>query len=330
VHRDVKPANILFRADGAAVLSDFGIVRKLEDDGTQLTKQGYAVGTPAYMSPEQILGKKVDARSDLYSLGVLFHEMLTGKKPFQADETFALALKHISEPVPRLPEPYSRFQGILDTLMAKEPEQRFEDAAKMIHAIDDINKPGRSANLPETSPLQLPPDNDTTVIVDADSPATPRKSPDRNRSRFIWLTGVVAAATVAAGGVAAYLTLVPLTSSIQVCESPELSGSETDQITQLTEIADLNRDVGRLVDPPVSNAAYGYQEILKLDPCNKHAKAELDKIAQTYLDKAKENQQQNGDPRDTLNLIDAGLLASPRHEVLQKLKNEVSQKLRQN
>jgi serine/threonine-protein kinase PpkA len=120
VHRDVKPANILFREEGTAVLSDFGIARVV-GQGSQLTQQGYTVGTPAYMSPEQVLGQEIGIRSDLYSLGVVFYEMLTGKAPFHAQETFALAMKHVNDRPPLLPRDLEAYQAVLDKAMAKKP-----------------------------------------------------------------------------------------------------------------------------------------------------------------------------------------------------------------
>jgi serine/threonine protein kinase/membrane protein implicated in regulation of membrane protease activity len=134
VHRDVKPANILFRADGAAVLSDFGIARVV-GGGSQLTQQGYTVGTPAYMSPEQVMGQDIGIRSDLYSLGVVFYEMLTGKAPFQAQETFALAMKHVNDRPPLLPRDLEAYQAVLDKAMAKKPEDRYVSAEAMVKAI---------------------------------------------------------------------------------------------------------------------------------------------------------------------------------------------------
>src|SRR5262245_33955569 len=94
VHRDIKPENILFREDGTPVLTDFGIARAI-DAGTSLTLAGMMVGTPNYMSPEQVKGQELDGRSDLYSLGIVFYETLTGAVPFRADSTMSLALKHL-------------------------------------------------------------------------------------------------------------------------------------------------------------------------------------------------------------------------------------------
>ncbi|MDS4019465.1 MAG: serine/threonine-protein kinase [Candidatus Competibacter sp.] len=144
VHRDIKPANILFRDGETAVLSDFGIAKNLEDK-TQLTAAGWRVGTPNYMSPEQTLGKPVDARSDLYSLGILFHEMLTGTRPYQGADAFATALLHVKAPLPVLPAPLRRFQPVLDRLLAKDPQSRFASAEELVQAVQKVAAGGTLA-----------------------------------------------------------------------------------------------------------------------------------------------------------------------------------------
>jgi serine/threonine-protein kinase PpkA len=134
VHRDIKPANILFRNQETAVLSDFGIAKNLEDK-TQLTAVGWRIGTPNYMSPEQALGKPVDARCDLYSLGVVFYEALTGSRPFKGADAFETAILHVKGPIPTLPEPLRRFQPVLDRALAKTPEARFASAEELAQAL---------------------------------------------------------------------------------------------------------------------------------------------------------------------------------------------------
>jgi serine/threonine protein kinase len=134
VHRDIKPENILFREDGTPVLTDFGIARAI-DAGTQLTMVGTMVGTPSYMSPEQVKGGELDGRSDLYSLGVVFYEMLTGLVPFSADSTMTLAMKHLTEPLPLLPPQFGIYQPFLDRLMAKDRDDRFGSGAEVIRAL---------------------------------------------------------------------------------------------------------------------------------------------------------------------------------------------------
>ncbi len=137
VHRDVKPANILFRADGTAVLSDFGIAKSLEDR-TQFTQAGFAVGTPSYMSPEQARGQQVDGRTDLYALGVVLYEILTGQLPYVGADSLSTALAHLTQPLPELPIAQGRYQPILSRLLAKDPADRFPDAAALIKALDEL------------------------------------------------------------------------------------------------------------------------------------------------------------------------------------------------
>ena len=137
VHRDVKPANILFRTDGTAVLSDFGIAKSL-DDRTQFTQAGFAVGTPSYMSPEQARGQEIDGRADLYALGVVLYEILVGKLPYNGTDALSTALAHLTEPLPELPLHHGRYQEVLKKLLAKDPAQRFPDAAALLLALDRL------------------------------------------------------------------------------------------------------------------------------------------------------------------------------------------------
>jgi serine/threonine-protein kinase PpkA len=137
VHRDVKPENILFREDGTPVLTDFGIARAI-DTGTSLTMAGMLVGTPSYMSPEQVKGLELDGRSDLYSLGIVFYEMLTGGVPFRADSTLSVALKHLTEPLPRLPPELAHFQPVLARMTAKERDARYASGTDVIQALRQI------------------------------------------------------------------------------------------------------------------------------------------------------------------------------------------------
>jgi serine/threonine-protein kinase PpkA len=128
VHRDVKPANILFREDDTPVLTDFGIARFL-DDSTRLTQPGLSMGSPRYMSPEQVMGHAIDFRSDIYSLGIVFYEMLTGNVPWSdTSNPVAAALMHCTAPIPSLPAELIEYQPILEKLLAKKPEDRYQDA----------------------------------------------------------------------------------------------------------------------------------------------------------------------------------------------------------
>ncbi len=131
LHRDMKPQNIMFRADGSLALVDFGIA-KLVNDANPLTTQGEVFGTPYYMSPEQVSGASADARSDIYSAGIILFEMLSGTKPFVGSSAQAIAEQHVRAPVPTLPEHLSCYQGLINRLMAKRPEARFQSAQELL------------------------------------------------------------------------------------------------------------------------------------------------------------------------------------------------------
>lgn len=187
IHRDIKPANILFRNPDTALLSDFGIAKNTLDK-TQLTAAGWRLGTPNYMSPEQALAKPTDARSDLYSLGVVFYEMLTGTRPFQGADAFDIALKHLKEPVPTLPEPLGRFQPAIDRLLAKEPEERFASAEELVEAVQD-------AMAGKTAAISRPPKRKAAVkpIRDVTSVQVPASAAPPWRRALPWiLAGLLA------------------------------------------------------------------------------------------------------------------------------------------
>lgn len=139
IHRDVKPDNILLREDGSCVLSDFGIARAA-DSGTVMTKTGAVVGTPHYMSPEQLRGRAIDGRADLYSLGVVFFQLLTGRVPYEASDSLAIGIMHMTAPLPQLPREYQAFQTVLDLMMAKEPGDRFQSGAEIDQALDKVQR----------------------------------------------------------------------------------------------------------------------------------------------------------------------------------------------
>lgn len=163
IHRDIKTDNIMFRGDGTPVLTDFGIARALDSD-SHMTKTGMSVGTPYYMSPEQCKGGQVDGRSDIYSLGVVLFEILAGHKPFEADSPMAVALKHVQDPVPQLPEELSPYQHLIDKMMAKRKEDRAAGCEELLKLMDSVLKQARQSAvlftpIPGTGPdpVNLPP-----------------------------------------------------------------------------------------------------------------------------------------------------------------------------
>ncbi|HEX2584959.1 MAG TPA: serine/threonine-protein kinase [Steroidobacteraceae bacterium] len=134
LHRDLKPGNVMLRNDGSLALIDFGVAKQLEA-GTSITSAGTIFGTPYYMSPEQGHGEQVDARSDLYSLGVMFYEMLMQKRPYSSSTVMNVIYMHRNAPLPELAAEYSWMEPTVHRLMAKNPKHRYQTAAEVISAV---------------------------------------------------------------------------------------------------------------------------------------------------------------------------------------------------
>lgn len=139
IHRDIKPENIMFRTDEIPVLVDFGLA-KISSSKENMTRSGITVGTPDYMSPEQIQGLSLDPASDIYSLGVVLYELLTGRTPYRANNYVSLALKHLKKKVPKLPRKYKYLQPLLNRMMFKERSKRFTRAEPLIRMIEQIEE----------------------------------------------------------------------------------------------------------------------------------------------------------------------------------------------
>ena len=256
VHRDVKPANILFKSDGSAALSDFGIAKSVSTE-TQLTAVGFAVGTPEYMSPEQAMGQSLDHRSDIYSLGVVFYEMLLGHKPYLGQDAFSTALKHINDPVPTLPEEHSRYQSLLNSMLAKDPAERFSDAESLIAAIDALTEEETRAQL----------------VVEA---------PTSRRGTGLAIAGLVL--LIVGGGAAWWFqpATVPASASVSEPTAPPkiLSEEEKARVERLMTVGDAHRSMGRINEPPGSNALETYELVLSIDPANSKAREAVAELAQ--------------------------------------------------
>ncbi len=207
IHRDVKPANLMLDKDNRLVLTDFGIAKMVT--GPQLTITGGMVGTPAYMAPEQGMGEYGDERSDLYSLGVIFYEMLIGHTPYSADTPLALILQHVNQPVPTATSVKTNLPPFVDKLLekmlAKSPDERYQTADDLIAELDyfteeyqrqqtghdDVTDVGTSPKPPEVPTTRLPRSSLPTRIKDTGI----RPVPQRSR-RGLYLTLFVAFAVV--------------------------------------------------------------------------------------------------------------------------------------
>ena len=168
IHRDLKPANALVDSNGNLFLTDFGIAKLLESASPRLTQTDAIMGTPAYISPEQAQAQTVDQRSDIYSLGIILYEMVTGRVPFTADTPLAIILKHISDPMPLpsllKPDIPAAIERVILKALAKEPEDRFATAAEFLSAWkralnekDSAPRAVKTISVPVSSPPRLPP-----------------------------------------------------------------------------------------------------------------------------------------------------------------------------
>jgi hypothetical protein len=194
IHRDVKPQNVLLDENGTAKVTDFGIARSIEP-GDGLTESGTLLGTSEYISPEQASGRRVDARSDQYSLGVVLYELLTGETPYSGDNFMAVAMKHMRDPVPsvrdRRPDVPANVDAIVSRAMAKRPEDRFPSTDEMVAALEAVEQDGEARTLSEGA---------TGVIPGRGRQSRPAR---RRRVAPLWAALIV----VAAGAIALALIL---------------------------------------------------------------------------------------------------------------------------
>lgn len=200
LHRDIKPQNILFRNTGEPVLTDFGIAKALTGTA-HLTVPGTAFGSPKYMSPEQAKGNSLDHRSDIYSMGIVFYEMLTGAPPFQGKEAVKLAQAHITESIPPLPVELSVFQPLVDGLLAKDPDERFQSIDLFLTGLKEARHRYELDIADNTSAA----DDVTQVRMPVHTAKPDKVVPPKQRSNLPkLLTGVAVLAIAVIGGAFIY------------------------------------------------------------------------------------------------------------------------------
>lgn len=189
-HRDIKPENIMFRQDNTPVLVDFGIARVLHSTD-HLTRSREILGSIHYISPEQCSGEKdIDGRSDIYSLGVVLYEMLTGENPYDEDSPMSIILKHTQDPVPRLPRKLSRYQPLIDKMMAKNREERISNSRQFEKVLEGI--------LTDTANRTSKTVKFSSDTITAPAPSLPRKS-----KRFLYV--IIFFVLLAAAGIIFYI-----------------------------------------------------------------------------------------------------------------------------
>ncbi len=335
VHRDLKPANIMFRDTGAPVLTDFGIARSQDGSAMRLTQTGMLVGTPTYMSPEQINGVAVDGRADQYSLGILFYELLTGAPPFRADTSIAVLMAHLSQPLPPLPPEFHAFEDVLARMLAKNRDDRYpnlnefsEDLKSRLFNSDtlmlrlqvDPNQPsseqlralGFSTSTPsaggvrDISSLRTPTPVPRSRLPQAQPPAATRRTP--------WLiaAGVGAALLLGVGGWS-----VSRWRSEGRAERAELVSAWLDRAAQRIE-------AGQFTQAKDGDSAYDFlQKVLQKEPANPTAQILLDRIASLTLARG-QAAFVGGNSAAALALIEEGLRVRPQDAELLALKARIA------
>ncbi|MDG4597248.1 MAG: protein kinase [Candidatus Contendobacter sp.] len=334
IHRDIKPQNILFRENGCPVLTDFGIAKTL-GSSTIMTRTGLSLGTPRYMSPEQIRGQAVDARSDLYSFGVLFYEMLTGNAPYTAEDSFALAMMHVTAPVPELPPRLHRFQPVINKLLDKDPNQRFQSGQAFIAALDQPEA------LP-TAPLDI-----ADLTRPALAPIGPTAQPAR---RFGWKSGALAATLAGlalAGGGYFYWSQEPPPPVPPVVVTPPVAPPTVDvaiqrraEADQLLAQARQRQQEGALEDsralieqasrlapdhpdlPALREEANRQLEAARIHQAQEEQRLQAELRAEQFLEQA-QRARQEGALELSLARIEEGLRVMPNHPALLALRRDV-------
>ncbi len=350
VHRDVKPGNILFRKDGSVVLADFGIAKAM-DSSSSSTVVGASIGTPDYMSPEQARAEPVDGRSDLYSLGTVLYEMLTGVPPYQAADPFTVALMHVTQPGPQLPPEFAWLQPLIDRTMDKQPNSRVQTGASLAEEVHQLlsKSPEGASTLSKTASR-----SSNRISTGATMQRTRVVNRDAAHPRWLW-PAVGALSTVIVIGLWMLLrtpgdlpraqvlptTMQPTTVASGASDALDASGAANPDIIhpqtienalggdtqQMLDQADAYKqhgitskeDIGRnLVGPDGANAVELYGKVLLAQPDNQQAKHGLQDIAAFYTSFA----QRTCDAQ----LFDAcktnaenGLLADPENSALKQL-----------
>ncbi|MEP6940283.1 MAG: protein kinase, partial [Rudaea sp.] len=322
VHRDVKPDNILLREDGSSALTDFGIARAA-DSATRMTRTGAVIGTPHYMSPEQARGRTVDGRADLYSLGIVLYELLIGRVPYNADDSLAVGIMHITQPIPMLPEHLSSLQPLLNRLLAKQPDERYQNGAQLADAIEQIELRIADGALPElvdaeeayrrevpgAAPRRR--DTPTTEASGAHRQTTPsqalryRSDPALGRLDGVATTGSYRpigrrrsdpSRRAPWGWIVAALVLLAAVGGAWRYQDRLRALIPSTELNNLVARGDKALSEGRLIGSRGDSARELFQSARSIDPDNDQARVGLTRVGERLLDDARTALQKNDLP----------------------------------
>lgn len=361
VHRDIKPGNVLFRRDDTPLLTDFGIAKQLQSD-SHLTQDGTAIGSPYYLSPEQSKGDEVDARTDIYSLGILVFEMLAGHRPFEGKTPIETILKHHKQPLPALTGYVARYNGLVARMAAKEPGKRFTDCGALLAFLDREfpagTVPGQESRGGQTQTLvveagQTAPKKTgkkrTTRKKTASkkkSAAKPTRKPLRGRKRGATLgaraahnarkRSVLSAAAVS-GTVIVLLLYLNWATLFGLDRSGAENGtaapvfiwngeepSNDSRLRQLLHKGRQNLQQDRLTTPAGDNAHEFFRQALRLDPENPDARQGLIDVAERYTVLA-EAAMQRGNTDQAQTFLERGFRVVPGYSGLVAVQRRIGE-----
>lgn len=329
VHRDIKPANILFREDGTPLITDFGIAKQTTID-SELTSTGMFLGSPNYVSPEQADGLHVDGRSDIYSLGCVLYEMLTGGKPFEFTSVIDIVIQHKQAPIPSLPEELAEFQPLLDEMMAKKPEQRFPDAKSLQKTVRELQD-RRQKRLAAAARAPI------------------EETGGKSSSRRIAIQLLIILLLLSAGffGTVLYIEArlnradnkavsastrtvldearTPQPDSRDFDTGAGTTGPNRDEVIKaLAWLGRQSLEEYKLTYPPKDNAYYYFNKLLEIDPGSREARTGINNIADRYAILAEQALARNETDK-TETYVNLGLRIDPDNPTLKSLQTILEQ-----
>jgi serine/threonine protein kinase len=326
IHRDLKPSNIMFRNEVTPVLTDFGIARRI-DAGQTLTRTGMMIGTPQYMSPEQIMGTDVDARSDIYALGLMLFRMLTGELPFKATEPMALAMHQVNTPPPPLPDELAELQPVMDLMLAKKPEDRYQNCVDFCNHLQNLSLTN------EEYATEL---SSQTRIFDSSQLRSPSISLSRERDTAetdtsTWTSGAISSIVGtttrqkrARIGILSVILAISIGLYVVFMPSHDLTPAEERRVNNMLDRYENFVITNNLYEPPGANAAETLRDILDKFPDYEPAQEAADRLAEYYWTDAMDQMEDNN-LEAALIYVEDGLSFSAENQQLLDMKQDISQ-----